>query len=189
VLQNRTFQRVGETNSRRFEGKVIAATNRDLDDEMRLGRFRRDFYYRLCSDRIRTPSLREQLDDKPDELPYLVEMIARRLYGDAAESLTKEVVKWIEANLPPNYAWPGNMRELEQCIRNVLVRNEYHPPQERVVAPHGEFTDRFKGLKLTADELLTCYCKAVFEETRSIAETARRLGRDRRTVRSRIDKE
>ena len=50
VLQSRTFQRIGETKPRRFEGKVIAATNRDLDEEIGAGRFRSDLYYRLCAD-------------------------------------------------------------------------------------------------------------------------------------------
>jgi sigma-54 specific flagellar transcriptional regulator A len=189
VLQNRTFQRVGETTSRRFEGKVIAATNRDLDDEMREGRFRRDFYYRLCSDRIRTPSLREQLDDKPDELPHFVEIIASRLFGDAGNSVAKEVVEWIDQNLPKNYAWPGNICELEQCIRNVLVRKEYHPPRENAAVSVDAFTEKLQGLQLNADELLTYYCSLVFERTGSYSETARRLNLDRRTVRSRVNRE
>jgi transcriptional regulator with GAF, ATPase, and Fis domain len=187
VLQNRTFQRVGETVSRRFEGKVIAATNRDLDEEMRVGRFRRDFYYRLCSDRIRTPSLREQLDDNPEELAYFVAIIANRLFGDAGDSLATEVLEWIEQHLPKNYAWPGNIRELEQCIRNVLVRKEYHPPRESSVAAVDRFTHRLKDLHLTADQLLSWYCTRLFAETGSYSETARRLKIDRRTVQRRID--
>jgi len=186
VLQNRTFQRVGETTSRRFEGKVIAATNRDLDVEMREGRFRRDFYYRLCSDRIHTPSLREQLDDNADELAYFVEIITRRLFGDAGESVAKEVVAWIDQNLPKNYAWPGNIRELEQCIRNVLVRKEYHPPRETEAAPVDAFAAKLQGLELNADELLSWYCALVFEQTGSYSETARRLKLDHRTVRKRV---
>src|SRR5439155_20966969 len=61
VLQTRTFQRIGDTRDRRFNGKIIAATNRDLAAEMAVGRFRKDLYYRLCSDIIVTPSLEEQL--------------------------------------------------------------------------------------------------------------------------------
>jgi hypothetical protein len=65
VLQTRTFQRIGEIKPRRFEGKVIAATNRDLDEEIDAARFRSDLYYRICADLIRTPTLREQLADAP----------------------------------------------------------------------------------------------------------------------------
>ena len=56
VLQTRTFQRIGETDERRFEGKIIAATNRNLDEELEGGDFRADFYYRLCADRVTTPT-------------------------------------------------------------------------------------------------------------------------------------
>ena len=69
VLQTRTFQRLGETEPRRFQGKVIAATNRDLATEIDAGRFREDFYYRLCSDVIVTPSLAEQLARRPGRAP------------------------------------------------------------------------------------------------------------------------
>ena len=65
VLQTRSFQRIGETRTRRFAGKIIAATNRDLAREMQAGSFREDFYYRLNSDWVRTPTLREQLADHP----------------------------------------------------------------------------------------------------------------------------
>jgi DNA-binding NtrC family response regulator len=114
-------------------------------------------------------------------------IIARRLFGDAGDSLANEVVEWIEQNLPKNYAWPGKIRELEQCVRNVLVRKEYHPPLESGVAPVDKFTHQLKGLQLTADELLSWYCTLMFAETGSYSETARRLKLDRRTVQRRID--
>ena len=83
---------------------------------IRAGRFREDFYYRLCSDVITTPSLRVQLAEAPDDLPLLVGFIARRLGGAAeAERLTAEVVDWIRAKLPAEYTWPGNFRE---CMRD-----------------------------------------------------------------------
>lgn len=85
VLQGRTFQRLGDTKTRRFSGKVIAATNRDLAVEMREGRFRPDFYYRLCSDIITTPPLAEQLRETPQDRRALVLFIAYRLVGAEAE--------------------------------------------------------------------------------------------------------
>ena len=77
VVQSRTFARVGETQTRPFHGKLIAATNRDLAEEMRTGRFREDLYYRLCSDLITTTPLREQLADAPEDLHNLVLFAAR----------------------------------------------------------------------------------------------------------------
>ncbi len=72
VLQSRTFQRIGETKPRMFLGKIVVATHRDLDCGLDEGWFREDLYYRLCADRIETPSLRERLDDDPNELDLLV---------------------------------------------------------------------------------------------------------------------
>ena len=79
VLETRQFQRVGSTDTLPFKGKIIAATNRDLAAEMHAGRFRHDLYYRLCADQIVTPSLAEQLADRPEDLPELVRFIAREV--------------------------------------------------------------------------------------------------------------
>ena len=189
VLQSRQFTRLGETEPRQFSGKIIAATNRDLGEEMRSGRFRQDFYYRLCSDIIEVPSLRERVADNPSELRHLITYLAQRTVGSEGDKLAEEVVEWIEHKLGPDYDWPGNIRELEQCIRNVLIRRKYVPPAgkrqgESVVQllfsaiAHGE---------LTADELLRRYCTIVYSITGSYEGTARRLQLDRRTVRAKVD--
>ena len=187
VIQTRTFQRIGETENRRFNGKLIAATNRDLGAEMEAGRFRNDLYYRLCSDIVTTPSLREQLQQTPQELRVLTAFIARRIVGDEAEQLADEVVAWIDKHLGPDYAWPGNVRELEQCIRNVLIRKGYVPrtaaPKDARTRLAGEFSE---GV-LSADELLSRYCTIIYAQTGNYAEASRRLGIDRRTVKSHVD--
>jgi transcriptional regulator with PAS, ATPase and Fis domain len=82
VLETRIFQPIGEFRNHRFTGKVIAATNRNLEKEMEAGRFRQDLYYRLCSDIITTPSLREQLEGASGPLQHnLVLFLARRVAG------------------------------------------------------------------------------------------------------------
>src|SRR3954469_5959460 len=117
VLETRTFQRLGDTRERRFRGKVVAATNRDLDAEMSAGRFREDLYYRLCSDRIETPSLAERVRDSPQEISDLVLFLAERQVGEElAPELAAEVVAWIDRRLGRDYPWPGNVRELAQCV-------------------------------------------------------------------------
>ncbi|MCX5771147.1 MAG: sigma 54-interacting transcriptional regulator [Candidatus Hydrogenedentes bacterium] len=190
VLQTRVFQRIGETKDRRFEGKVITATNRNPALEMQEGRFRQDLYYRLCSDMIVTPSLNEQIQGSPEQLDNLLLFIARRVAGiEEAEPLAAEVARWIRDNLEPDYAWPGNVRELEQCVRNILIRKTYHPTQgvSALPKPREEFLDAVKAGRLTADDLLRKYCTLVYAETGSYLETGRRLGIDRRTVKERID--
>jgi transcriptional regulator with AAA-type ATPase domain len=187
ILQTRTFQAVGDTTDRHFQGKLIAATNRDLAAAMHAGHFREDFYYRLCSDLIVTPSLREQLRESPEMLRELILFIARRVVDAEAEVLAAEVEEWIVQHLGRDYDWPGNIRELEQCVRNVLIRKAYRPPQSHARSPQEEFAKAFTNGMLTADELLRRYCTLVYAQTGSYQETAQRLQLDRRTIKGKID--
>lgn len=187
VIQTRTFQRLGDTTGRNFHGKIIAATNRDLTEAMQRGHFREDLYYRLCSDLIVTPSLQEQLHESPHVLREFVVFIARRVAGAEPGTLADEVEAWIGAHLGPDYPWPGNIRELEQCVRSVLIRKAYHPPRPRSPAASEGLAGAIAGGTMTADELLRRYCTVVYAQTDSYEETARRLKLDRRTVKSKID--
>jgi len=185
VIETRTFHPVGDTASRQFQGKLIAATNRDLAADIQKGRFREDLYYRLCSDQIVTPSLAEQIAGTPHLLQELVVYMARRIAGPESADLAQEVIAWIGRNLEADYAWPGNYRELEQCIKNVLIRRDYRPSRS-TADPLDRLTLDFRNGSLTADELLSRYCTLVYRQTGSYEETARRLGIDRRTVKSKI---
>jgi len=187
VIQTRTFQRVGDTTDRHFRGKIIAATNRDLTEAMQKGHFREDFYYRICSDLIVTPSLHEQLRESPHVLRELVLFIAQRVAGDEAEALADEVEAWISTHLGRDYTWPGNIRELEQSVRSVLIRKEYHPARPREVSAQEDFARAVGSGTMTAEELLRRYCTVVYSQTGSYEETARRLKLDRRTVKSKVD--
>ncbi|HYH46641.1 MAG TPA: sigma-54 factor interaction domain-containing protein [Thermoanaerobaculia bacterium] len=193
VLETRTFQRLGETRARRFQGKVVAATNRDLAREMREGRFRADLYYRLCSDLLVTPSLSERVAAEPEELSNLVLFLSRRTVGEEqkglAQELAREVEAWIAGHLGSGYPWPGNVRELAQCVNNVLIRGEYRPEGIGAAAagPRERLAGELVAGELTAEELLSRYCTVVYAKTGSYEEAARRLGLDRRTVRSRVD--
>jgi MoxR-like ATPase len=183
VIETRTFHPVGETAARQFRGKLIAATNRDLAARIRTGEFREDLYYRLCSDQITTPSLADQLKDSPQMLTDLIVYMARRVAGAEGEELARDVTQWIRQNLAADYPWPGNYRELDQCIKNVLIRRDYRPSQP---PPAENLLDDFQKGRFTADELLSRYCTLVYRETGSYEETARRLQIDRRTVKSKI---
>ncbi len=190
VVQNRTYSRLGETKERSFSGKIIGATNRVMDQEIQAGRFREDLYYRLCADRIQTPGLREQLDDCPEDLHALCIYIARRLAGEDGGSLAEQSIAWIQKNLGEDYPWSGNIRELEQCVGSVMIRNEYVPSDAtREVVPHGwpAWMHGIHRAELTVDELLQHYCSWVYDRTGSYEASARQLGIDRRTVKSRIE--
>ncbi len=192
VLQSRTFQRLGETNERDFEGKVIAATNRDLGAEMQAGRFREDLYYRLCSDRIETPSLRTQIEDHAEDLHSLVLVISRRLFDEEGDEIAETVNEWIQGHLGADYGWPGNIRELEQCVRNVVIRGAYHPmgrgSGESARGARGTFAADLVAGTLDTDQLLARYTALIYHQTGSYEEAARRLAIDRRTVKARIDR-
>jgi transcriptional regulator with AAA-type ATPase domain len=188
VIETRSFQAVGEGSAalHRFEGKLIAATNRNLERAIRRRGFREDLYYRLCSDQIATPSLRRQIDESPGVLNDLILFMARRVAGGEAESLALEAIAWVDKNLGPGYAWPGNYRELEQCVRNILIRKDYQPHRAEPRARNDIFALARDG-GLTANDLLSRYCTLVYSQTGSYEETARRLRIDRRTVKAKVD--
>ena len=210
VLQERCFVRVGETTDRprAFLGKIIAATNRDLDAAIREGRFRADFYHRLCDDHIMTPSLAEQLDDRPQDLPELVRFLANQLLGELtpgrdgsldtgwaareADVLTGEVVDCVEADLR-DYRWPGNFRELSRCVRNVMVHGTYRPPssasRDFSCGPIDEYLDQVRSASLTRSELLSRYLALAYVRSGcNYREAGRQLDVDWRIVRDRLDR-
>ncbi len=188
VVQGRTFSRLGETQTREFPGKIIAATNRDLAAEMHAGRFREDLYYRLCSDLIATTPLCEQLADAPEDLHQLVLFAAERIAGADAEELAIEVEHWIVKNLGCDYPWPGNFRELEQCVRNCLVRGTYLPP--RLTASPADADRAWLAAAdegtLSADELVGHYCRWVYRQIGTYQGVAERIGLDRRTIKRKV---
>jgi transcriptional regulator with AAA-type ATPase domain len=186
VIETRRFAAVGDTAMRDFKGKLIAATNRDLPAEIRAGRFREDLYYRLCADLIHTPSLADQIRDSPGVLHELLHYMTLRTVDAEAERCLPEIEDWIRANLPADYTWPGNYRELEQCVRNVIIRRSYAPIGNRGATPEENFMTRFRAGELTADQLLSYYAARVYRITGSYEAAARRLGLDRRTVKSKV---
>jgi DNA-binding NtrC family response regulator len=92
----------------------------------------------------------------------------------------------VEHNLGPGYSWPGNYRELEQCVRNVLIRHDYKPSAQPVRDPGDELARELRSGQLTAEQLLSRYCAYIYNQTGSYEETARRLQLDRRTVKAKV---
>ena len=116
ALQERTFQRVGGTEEITMNARVIAATNRRLDQWVSDGGFREDLLYRLNVIPIRLPALRERLDDIPLLAEALIQKIARRIEKPAL-SLTDSALDRLAA-----YSWPGNVRQLENVLTRALVQ-------------------------------------------------------------------
>jgi DNA-binding NtrC family response regulator len=119
VLQDGAFERLGSTRTLRTDVRVVAATNKDLMQEVEAGRFRLDLYYRLNVITLQLPALRERRED----IPLLVAHFLRKY----AEQNNKEVsgIEQQALQYLQHYDWPGNVRELENVIeRAVVLANE-----------------------------------------------------------------
>jgi len=127
VLENGEFQRVGETQSRVSNARVIAATNRDLRAEVRAGRFRADLYHRLSVFTIAVPSLRDLGEDKRQLLEHFRDFYAKQAKAKPFTLDARAEVLWLD------YGFPGNVREL----RNIVIR----------------LTTKFAGRNVTAEQL------------------------------------
>ena len=117
VLQEQEFERVGDTRTIRVDCRIVAATNRDLREEIDGGRFREDLYYRLNVIEIYLPPLRERRSD----IPLLVDHFLLR-YGHSEQRLV--TVSDEALGLLSGYEWPGNVRELENYVERALVLEE-----------------------------------------------------------------
>ncbi len=180
ILQERTFSAVGSHDRLRFHGRVIAATNRPLDDMRRKGQFRDDFYYRLCSDTIAVPSLRERIAEEPRELEVMVDHLLTRMVGVFRQGLIDLVLSALRRDLPADYSWPGNVRELEQAVRRILISGSYRGDSS-LAGETCEAVDMKDGT-IDAYTLLSKYCRRLFEQFGTYEEVARRTRLDRRTV-------
>lgn len=115
VLQEGAFERLGGSQQIRSDFRLVAATNKDLPQEVKNGAFRQDLYYRLSVFPIRVPPLRERREDIPVLVKHFVEKFARKLGKKVVRVRHEEMDKLVRR------AWPGNVRELEHCIEQALI--------------------------------------------------------------------
>ncbi|MBT5717210.1 MAG: sigma 54-interacting transcriptional regulator [Opitutae bacterium] len=183
ILQSGEFQAIGGDSRSFYEGKIIAATHRDLNQEVRQGRMREDFFYRLCGDQVNTVSFKEILSSSPKEIDHSIHYICTKLFGsDGALELSSRVVDKLQSVLPRNYSWPGNFRELEQAVRNIIVHDEFVP------LGHARGTDNdvasiYSKSLVSLSQWNQMYAKKAYENAGSYREAARCLDVDQRTLR------
>ena len=115
VLQERTYERVGCSESKRADVRVVATTNRDIRNEVAAGRFRQDLYYRLAVVPVVVPPLRERKEDVPHLVRHFLSQAAARMQKGACE------LDDAALNLLCQYDWPGNVRELENLVTRACV--------------------------------------------------------------------
>ncbi|WP_167631796.1 sigma-54 interaction domain-containing protein [Mariprofundus ferrooxydans] len=115
VLQEKEFERVGDDKTIRADVRIIAATNRDLQEETKLGRFREDLYYRLSVFPIEVPPLRERKDD--------ITVLAAHLLAKSCREMGREMLGLSKQQLLTldNHNWPGNIRELKNVIERAVI--------------------------------------------------------------------
>jgi PAS domain S-box-containing protein len=115
VIQHGKFERLGSSKTLKVDVRIIATTNRSLEEEIDAGRFRKDLYYRLNVFPITVPPLRQRKEDIPLMVQAFVERYARKM-GKEISSIPRETMKKLQ-----EYSWPGNVRELESIIERAVI--------------------------------------------------------------------
>lgn len=133
VLQNGTFERVGDEHTVEVNARVICATNRDLESEVEAGRFRADLFYRLCVVPITVPTLRDRMGDIPELASYFLQKVSNDT-DQLHPGITDEAIENLQ-----QHRWPGNVRELENAIRYAAIKSRGMPIQAKHLPPqvHG----------------------------------------------------
>ena len=115
AIQHNEFERLGSSHTIKVDVRIVATTNRNLEEEVRKGRFRQDLYYRLNVFPITVPPLRQRKEDIPLLVQAFIERYARKL-GKQITSIQKETMKALQ-----DYPWPGNVRELESVLERAVI--------------------------------------------------------------------
>ncbi len=178
-LQEKRFERVGETRTRSADVRIVAATNRHLDAEVAAGRFREDLLYRLNVIEIVVPPLRERTEDILPLAREFVEFFAKQ-GGRAPPDLSPATEKLLVA-----YPWPGNVRELRNAIERALIlaRGQVLEPEsfpDRIAASASDAPAL--GGRFTVEEIEREHVLRVLAHAATMEEAARILGIDASTL-------
>lgn len=184
VLQDGEFERLGSSQTIKVDVRIISATNRNLEEEVRQGRFREDLWYRLNIFPITMPPLRDRLDDIPLLVDFYVNKIAKRM-GKTIETISETVMAALQG-----YHWPGNVRELENVLERAVINSS--GLKLRLVDELKKSSKNISSNTKTLDTVEREYILQVLEQTKwkvSGKDSATDiLGLDRSTLRARMRK-
>jgi chemotaxis protein methyltransferase CheR len=187
VIQDGEFERLGSARTIKVDTRIIAATNRNLEEEVRKGNFREDLWYRINVFPITMPPLRDRKEDIPLLVDFYVKKIAKRM-GKAINVVPSNIMKALQ-----EYHWPGNVRELENVLERAVINSS--GPKLRLVDELINNKKLFKDLSTsskTMEAVERDHIIKVLEQTQwkvsgknSAAEI---LGLNRSTLRARMQK-
>jgi formate hydrogenlyase transcriptional activator len=160
VIQHNEFERLGSSKTIKVDVRIVATTNRNLEEEIRKGRFRQDLYYRLNVFPITVPPLRQRADDIPLLAQAFVERYGREL-GKQITSVPKETMKRLQ-----NYPWPGNIRELESVIERAMILSP---------GPFLQLTDRLEIASPPLETIKTLEEMERYQILKTLSETRWRI--------------
>jgi len=184
VIQDGEFERLGSSRTVKVDVRIIAATNRNLEDEVRRGRFRDDLWYRLNIFPITMPPLRDRLDDIPLLVDFYVKKISRRM-GKSVDIIPTRVMNALE-----NYPWPGNVRELENVLERAVINSS--GPKLHLVDDLEKSHKGSRAAQKTLDEVERDHIVRILDQTQWKVSgkngASELLGLDRSTLRARMRK-
>ncbi|MDP8262620.1 MAG: sigma-54 dependent transcriptional regulator [Candidatus Ancaeobacter aquaticus] len=194
VLQEREFRRVGGTELIKVDVRFIAASNKDLMEAVREGKFREDLYYRVAVVPIEIPPLRERKSDIPKLIDHFFKQLSQKI-NSPVKMFSDEGVQCLM-----NYDWPGNVRELRNVIERVIVTVDsetiypYHlSPQIRLHEVITEMEDSGRTEGFTLEGSVSTYERRIIEDALSrsngvLSNAAEFLGTTRRILKYKVDK-
>jgi len=178
VLQDKEIRKIGSKDTNKVDVRIIAATNKNLSEQVEKNKFREDLYYRLKVITVEIPPLRERKEDIPDLVHFFIEKYSKE-FGKRVNGIEE---KALEALL--NYSWPGNIRELESVIERAIIICEkdkitFNDIQDelRVITPKNLFDINIPDEGINYEEFeKELIKKALIKSNFVIAKAARLLG-------------
>ena len=186
VLEERIFSPVGGHSKLHFNGRIVTATNKSLTELDHKKTFREDFYYRLCSNIVHVPTLRQQIYEDPSTLETLLEHTILRIAGEPVPHLLAVVMTTLEGEVGLDYQWPGNVRELEQAVRSILLTLHYSNNNSYEVDGTNELHLAIERESVSAQELVALYCSLLYRKYGTYEKVAKITNLDPRTIKKHI---
>ncbi|MCF8080559.1 MAG: sigma 54-interacting transcriptional regulator [Desulfobacterales bacterium] len=184
VIEDGGFERLGSSETRKVDVRIIAATNRNLQEEVRKGAFREDLWYRLNIFPITMPPLRDRLDDIPLLVDFYIDRISKRL-GKSVRMVPAGVMDALR-----QYHWPGNVRELENVLERAVISSSGLKLRlvDELKKPHTDATRLDQTLKNVERDYIKRVLEQVDWKVSGKNSAAEILGMDRSTLRARMRK-